>query len=140
MADLGPQLKMSFVLWCQGDDPSGQLSRAEQITLNRELIPEARLLIEPAIIYDVFLMGEVREEAVVLDDGSVLHGRLLVDRFFAAQELALALCTIGGALEERVSAYRTNGDGIRALLLDGKGFGPAEEPFPSGGQHEWRIR
>ncbi len=122
MAGLRPQLELSFVLWCQGDDPSGQLSRAEHMTPNRELMPEARPLSEPAIVYDVFLMSEVREEAVALDDGSALHGRLLAGRFFAAQELALASCTIGGTWEDRVSAHRTNGDGIRALLLDGMGM------------------
>ena len=38
-----------------------------------------------------------------------------------AEEVALALCTIGGSLERQVSTYRREGDELRAILLDGIG-------------------
>lgn len=121
ITDAHLQLDMSLVLWCQGDDPAGNLSREEQVALNRQLITQAQELIEPAILYETFTLREVTQEAVVLDGGYTFHGNLLADRFGPVSEVALALCTIGGALEEQVSIYRQEGDGTRAVLLDGIG-------------------
>jgi hypothetical protein len=121
ITDLKLELEMSFVLWCQGDDPSGRLSQAEQVELNRELLPQARQLIQPAVLYERFSIQEVREEHVVLDGNLTFHGHLLADRFGLAEEVALALCTIGGDLEKQVSVYRSDGDEVRAMLLDGVG-------------------
>jgi hypothetical protein len=115
------ELEMTLVLWCQGEDPAGNLSREEQLELNRELLVEARELIEPAILYDLSPLRKVEEQAVVLEGGVAFHGHLLADRFVVAKEVALALCTIGGALEARVSAYREAGEGVRGALLDGIG-------------------
>jgi hypothetical protein len=121
ITDLELELEMSFVLWCQGDDPTGHLSQTEQAELNRELMPLARQLIQPAILYDLFHIRKVREEAVVLEGDLTFHGHLLADRFGLAEEVALVLCTIGGDLEKQVSIYRSDGDEIRAVLLDGIG-------------------
>ncbi len=119
--DLDLKLDMDLVLWCQGDDPSGRIQRDEQLELNGELLVQARQLIQPAIVYDVFPLVEVSEDTVVFDGQASFHGHLLADRFVLAEEVALALCTIGGGLEEQVSAYRIQGDETRAILLDGIG-------------------
>jgi len=121
ITDAHLELEMSLVLWCQGEDPAGNLSREEQVDLNRQLITQAQEIIEPAILYETFTLREVTQEAVVLDGGYTFHGHLLADRFGPVKEVALALCTIGGALEEQVSIYREEGDEIRAVLLDGIG-------------------
>jgi hypothetical protein len=115
------ELEMSLVLWCQGDDPAGRVSREEQLALNRELIAQAQELLQPAIVYDLFSLREVMDGVVVLGGGYTFHGNLLADRFGPVKEVALALCTIGGALEEQVSIYRAEGDEIQAVLLDGIG-------------------
>ncbi len=119
--DLDLKLDMDLVLWCQGDDPSGRIQRGEQVELNGELLAQARQLIQPAFVYDVFPLVEVQDDAVVLDGQARFHGHLLADRFVLAEEVALALCTIGGGLEEQVSVYRTQGEETRAILLDGIG-------------------
>lgn len=121
ITDLELELEMSFVLWCQGDDPTGHLSHAEQTKLNRELLPLARQLVQPAILYDLFPLREVRGGHVVLDGNLTFQGHLLADRFGLAKEVALMLCTIGSDLEKQVSVYRSDGDEIRAVLLDGIG-------------------
>jgi hypothetical protein len=121
------ELDMRSVLWCQGEDPSGQISQEQQVNLNGELLPEARRLFEPSIIYDLFPLQEVRDREVVVDGGATLHGRLLADRFGLAQEVALALCTIGKNLDDRVSACRRAGDEVRAVLLDGIGIAAVGE-------------
>ncbi|MCJ7621155.1 MAG: hypothetical protein MUP64_13175, partial [Anaerolineae bacterium] len=41
--------------------------------------------------------------------------------------VALALCTIGGNLDDRVSVYRAAGDEVRAVLLDGIGIAAVGE-------------
>jgi cobalamin-dependent methionine synthase I len=119
--DLDLQLDMAFVLWCQGEDPSGRVSEQQQIDLNRELVLESRPLLKPSILYDIFPLAEVRDQTVVLQGGASFRGHLLADRFGLAEEVALGLCTIGGDLEARVVAYRDAGDEVRAILLDGIG-------------------
>ena len=119
--DLELQLEMSSVLWCQGEDPSGQLSAEQQTSLNHDLILESRQLLKPSVLYDNFVLHEVREQSVVLDTAAVFHGHLLADRFGLAEEVALVLCTVGGDLDDRVSEYRDAGDEVRAVLLDGIG-------------------
>jgi hypothetical protein len=119
--DLDLQLDMAFVLWCQGEDPSGRVSEQQQIDLNRELLLESRQLLKPSILYHTLPLVEVRDQTVVLDGGASFRGHLLADRFGLAEEVALCLCTIGGDLESRVAAYRDDGDEVRAVLLDGIG-------------------
>jgi hypothetical protein len=119
--DMDLQLDMAFVLWCQGEDPSGQLSRTQQTSLNRELLLESRPLLTPSIAYHLFRLREVQEQAVVLDGGATFRGHLLADRFGLVEQVALALCTVGRGLEERTSWYRESGDEVRAVLLDGIG-------------------
>jgi hypothetical protein len=121
LTDLDLDLEMPFVLWCQGEDPSGQVSPEAQIDLNRELLSESRDLFTPSVLYDSFVLREMQSQKVVIGDGAVLRGRLLADRFGLAQEVALALCTIGGSLDDRVASYRAEGDEVRAVLLDGIG-------------------
>ncbi len=121
ITNLELELEMSFILWCQGGDPSGRLSPREQTELNRQLLAQARELVKPAILYGLFPIREMQEQAMVLDGGATFRGRLLADRFGLAREVALVLCTIGGELEEQVSAYRKRGDEVRAVLLDGIG-------------------
>jgi hypothetical protein len=119
--DMDLQLDTAFVLWCQGEDPSGQVSRAQQNSLNRELLFESRRLLKPSIVYHVFRLRKVQEQSVVLDGGATFRGHLLADRFGLVEQVALALCTVGDGLEERCSWYRESGDEVRAVLLDGIG-------------------
>jgi cobalamin-dependent methionine synthase I len=121
LRDLDLELEMSSVLWCQGEDPSGQLSPEQQVDLNRRLLPEARGLLEPRIGYDLFPLREVRDQEVVIDTRATFRGHLLADRFVLAQEVALALCTVGGAIDDRVARYRDEGDEVRTVLMDGIG-------------------
>jgi hypothetical protein len=112
---------MPFVLWCQGEDPSGQLSKDEQIEISRDLLSESRLMVDPSILYHLYPLREIREQAVLLDGGAVFHGSLLADRFGLADYIALVVCTIGAELDRGVVAYRDAGDEVRAILLDGIG-------------------
>ena len=127
LRDLDLELDMSAVLWCQGEDPSGHLSAEQQADLNRDLLPEARRLLGAAVVYDFFPLREVRDGEIVVGESATLRGHLLADRFALAQEVALVLCTIGGDLDSRVSAYRAEGDEVRAVLLDGIGIAAVGE-------------
>ncbi len=121
LTNLDLDLDMSSVVWCQGQDPSGQLSAETQIELNQVLLMESRELLEASILYDLFAVREVRDQEVIIGHGATFQGCLLADRFGTAEEVALALCTVGGALDERVARYREEGDQVRAVLLDGIG-------------------
>jgi len=121
LSGLDLELDMSAVLLCQGTDPSGQLSPERQTSLNRELLRESRRLLEPSLVYYLFPLREVREAEVVIHEGATFHGHLLADRFGLAKEVALEVCTVGAALDERVARYREEGDQVRAVLLDGIG-------------------
>jgi cobalamin-dependent methionine synthase I len=121
LTDLHLDLDMDSVLWCQGEDPSGQVSPERQIELNHELLLESRDLLDTSILYDLFPLRHVGEQEIIFDEGANFRGRLLADRFGLAQEVALALCTIGGGIDEQVVRYREDGDEVRAVLLDGIG-------------------
>ena len=85
LTDLHLELDMSFVLWCQGEDPSGRLSPETQIELNQELIAESRDLLQPSVLYDFFVLQQIEDKKVLIDDGAIFHGRLLADRFGLAR-------------------------------------------------------
>jgi hypothetical protein len=73
-------------------------------------------------LYDTMPVREFRHHTVILEDGASFTGELVARALAGATEIALVVCTIGPALEERVSALFTAGNSLRALALDGAGI------------------
>jgi hypothetical protein len=72
-------------------------------------------------LYDVLPVHERCHHTVVLEGGAVFEGTLAARALAGATEVALAVCTIGPALEAQVSELFIAGNSLRALALDGAG-------------------
>lgn len=74
------------------------------------MLDEAHALIAPAAVHTILPVDEVAFE-----------GTLVARALAGATQVALAICTIGPALEERVRELFATGDPLRAMALDGAG-------------------
>ena len=119
ITSLQPTLEVAQVLQGQGIDPAR--ARPGIVRAAQEVLDEARALLAPAALYAILPVRDFRHQRVVLDDGAAFEGPLVARVLAGATELALAVCTIGPALEERVAALFAAGDLVRALALDGAG-------------------
>ena len=106
----------------------GGTSRKEERYLQviQGMVPRARELLEPAILYDLFPVEEAHPGEVVLK-GARLRSKGLAKLWAQAQEVALALLTLGSCLDEQVSAYFVASDPLRGLVLDAIGTAALEE-------------
>ncbi|MFO7773926.1 MAG: hypothetical protein R6V59_08370 [Dehalococcoidia bacterium] len=115
-------LKIGEVLRRQGFRRNSKI-RPEIKTLIGELlagVSNAQLL-ESAVAYEIYTMAEISRRQLSPKGDTAVGGSLLPSLFPAAEELALAVCTIGPGLEERAADYFKQGEPLRGILLDGIG-------------------
>jgi hypothetical protein len=117
-------LRAEDVLEGQGIDPgrarSGIMNSAQKIL---EALPD---LLEPAAIYDVFPVRSFHHKTIELDGGGTFEGPLAARALAGAEKIAVAVCTIGPALEERVHQLFAD-DPVQAMALDGAGVAALRE-------------
>jgi hypothetical protein len=78
-------------------------------------------LLEPALAYEIHSIAEISRDKVLLKGNAAVHGSLLPSLLPEAEELAIAVCTIGPKLEKQVTDYSNGGETLRGMLLDGIG-------------------
>jgi len=120
VTDFQISLEASQVLEGQGIPPtqaSAPLQAAAQ-----DVIDEAHGLLSPAAMYTILPVRHFEHEQVVLDIGASFSGSLVARALTGATEVALAVCTIGPALEERMSTLFAEGESVRAVALEGAGI------------------
>lgn len=113
---------------------SRELLRREGIREYSRLRPEIRdvikgllvevrrgRLVQPAIAYEVYSITKAESRRLRLDGGAMLNGPMLPAALPGARELAVAVCTIGPELEQKVTDYSEERQPLRSLLLDGIG-------------------
>ncbi len=122
LLDLELQLESWRVLQALGVPPKEE----KWLELVEELLPRGRELLEPVILYDLFPVEGVRPGEVVLK-GARLRSKGLAKLWTQAQEVALALLTLGSHLDEQVSAYFVASEPLRGLVLDSIGTAALEE-------------
>ena len=103
-----PVLRAEHVLRGQGVDPAQAHPAA--VAAAQAVLAEAHALLAPAAVHAILPVEEVAFE-----------GPLIARALAGATQVALAVCTIGPALEERVRALFAAGDPLRAMALDGAG-------------------
>jgi hypothetical protein len=77
------------------------------------------------VLYRVIEVESLRHENLTLVGGARLSGGLVAEHLGAAQRVAVALCTVGAALEDRATAVMEE-DPSLGLALDGCGSSAAE--------------
>ncbi len=119
IADVQLSLDVAHVLEGQGI-PSSQAS-PPLVATAEEVLGEVQELLAPAALYTILAVRDFEHRQVVLDGGATFSGPLVARALAGAVEVAAAVCSIGPALDERVSALFAAGDPIRAMALDGAG-------------------
>lgn len=117
---------VDLVLRAQGADPvrvrarrSGAVGIAEQaVTAGQELL-------QPAVVFDTFAVGELRHEQLRLVGGGQLTGPLVAEHLHGAQSVVAAVCTIGPALEAAASGCFAE-DPAFSVALDAFGSAAVE--------------
>jgi hypothetical protein len=113
------------VLWGQGADPAlVRARRPKLLAIAEAAIEEGRPLLAPAVLYRRFSVVGLRHERLLLDGGSLV-GPLIADHLAAANEVIVAVCTVGDGVASAVSEmFQT--DPVRALALEGLAGAAAE--------------
>jgi hypothetical protein len=121
LSDWKLPLDVDAVLAGQGCDPGMVRSRNGAIVdAARRALELGERLIDAAVAFGVFDVEAVGRDAVALAGGRTLGGALVVDVLRGAERVAVAVATIGGALERRASALMVD-EPLLALAVDGLG-------------------
>jgi hypothetical protein len=119
MTDFEFSLQAEDVLEGQGIAP--ERAKPALFAGAEEVIEETLSLIKPGGIYDVVPVRDFHHKTIELDGDVSFEGPLAARALAGAEEVALAICTIGPRLEERMKELFTS-DPVRAMALDGAGI------------------
>jgi hypothetical protein len=111
-------LEAEDVLRGQGIDP--ERARAGLIAPAEDVIDDLSGLLDSGAVYDVLTVKDFYHKTIELEGGAVFEGPLAARALAGAEKVALAVCTIGSALEERMKQLFAE-DPVRAMALDGAG-------------------
>lgn len=111
-------LNAEDVLRGQGIDP--ERARSGLIASAEDIIDAAVELLDLRAVYDVLPVRDYHHKTIELEGGLTFEGPLPARALAGAEKVALAVCTIGATLEERVKQLFTE-DPVRAMALDGAG-------------------
>ncbi len=122
ICDIPLSLDINEVLRRQGIKEYSKL-KEETKALIQELMRSAQKdnFLQPAIAYEIYIITKLNRNRVYLEGNMALDGTLFSSVISSAKELAIAVCTIGCKLEEKVSDYFSKNEPLRGLLLDGIG-------------------
>jgi hypothetical protein len=116
------KLEMKEVLRHEGIRLPSKLTPEVSALLNELLASvENEHLLKPAIVYEMHDVAQVDHSGLRLKDNKILNGSIFSQGMSTAEELAVAVCTIGSNLEKRVSGYFQSNEPLRGVLLDGIG-------------------
>ena len=97
-------IKIEDVLFAQGADAAVLSRRSPRlIEIADRAIADAYALISPSVVFDEIQVEDIQKEQVILKGGFVLTGSLFKELFNNARSVIVAICTIGDALEGKVS-------------------------------------
>lgn len=84
----------------------------------RKTIQIGEKLLEPRTIYDIFTVETVEENRVHLEKGFCFNSEHLAKLLGGADRIVMMCCTIGSALEKRVSELHRKGNLAESYFLD----------------------
>lgn len=112
------KLNATNILKGQGIDPERASKRLFDTA--EAVIDEAESLLRPAAIYTVVDVLELEHQTVRFAGGE-FAGSLVQKSVAGAEQLYVAVCTIGETLEKRIDQVMTE-DPVKAITLDGAGI------------------
>jgi hypothetical protein len=111
------KLTTEDILKGQGIDPGRASERLHK--LSESIIEEAHSLIKPVAIYTLRNVNAFENKKIVFDGGT-FEGSLVARSTAGADEIYIAVCTIGMELEERVEKLMDENP-VMGVTLDGAG-------------------
>jgi len=89
-------------------------------------VEEAYRLVQPRAIWTKLIVKEITDVVVKLEGGFMLYAGGMAKEWGGSRLLAVAVATIGSALEERVDELFAQRDFARAMMLDSVGSAAVE--------------
>jgi hypothetical protein len=115
------EIDADMVLRGQGADPAVVRQRRPQLVkIAQQALTDGMQLIQPSAVYRILAVQNLRHETMLLEGGAKLTGALIAEQLAQAQQVALMICTLGKALEDRISVLM-HSDPLLAFALDGFG-------------------
>ena len=115
----------------QGANPAITKPREAILTLTQEMLTEARQLVAPAVVYEVYPVEEVSQQRLVLRNGRSFQAGRILDQLASASEIAVLIGTVGQRLEKQASRYFDQGHPAKGVVLDSIGSAAVEELLES---------
>lgn len=114
------------VLRGQGAEPDKVRQRRPVLyELAEQAVSMGESLIHPRVWIQEFKVSEVRHNQILLAGGGFLSGELVVQQMGGSESVALAVATLGGALEQKVNELLANEPAL-ALAIDSYGSQAAD--------------
>ncbi len=111
---------VDMVLRGQGADPKIIRSRRPAlVALAEKSIRVGQPFINPTILYETFKITKKTEQAHTLNDRWTISGKLITEQLKNAEQVTIALVTIGTQLETELARIGKEGDMALSLALDG---------------------
>lgn len=116
------KLEISNIIRRQGiKEQHGLRPQFQEITHELLDMVDKQCLIQTATVHNIYEVTSSNHQKLMIDNGFIFQGKKSINTLASAKRLAVALCTIGPALENKVSQYFTAKEPLRGLLLDGIG-------------------
>lgn len=110
----------------QGADPAViRVRKPRLVDIAARAVQEGVTLLEPAAVYRFAPIETMKHERLTLAGGVPLTGSLIARHLSPARYVAVIVCTVGAAIDERISALMPR-DPAYALALDGLGSAAVE--------------
>ena len=120
LRDMKINLSEKEVLRLQGYKPKSEV-RDEVKDILVQQIQNGYSLIEPKAVYTIAMVLGMGENTIKLEGDLILSWKYATKVWKDSEYLGIAICTIGSALENRVSELFKEGEYIQALILDSIG-------------------
>jgi hypothetical protein len=115
--DIKVEIKDSDVLhrlgYSKGSAPSERMNR-----LVSDAVTHAQELIQPKALYEIWSAKLTKQGGVVLNNGAILSNPHAIKDWQGLEQVVIAVCTIGLALERQVKQLGDKGNVSSALILD----------------------
>jgi hypothetical protein len=126
LRDIQLNIDADMVLRGQGADPAVIRTRKPRLVeIAERAVQEGAALIEPVVVYRFAPVETMKHERLILTDGAPLTGALIAQHLSPARYIAMIVCTVGAAIDDRIAALMPR-DPAYALALDGYGSAAAE--------------